>query len=342
MAILQPPGTRNEIRRCQNLSLNQILIVITSITLIFYNSVASTFTSFSTSQSLITFCSEGEEKMPSITKITSMKKGPDFFCEANLEIFRATMKDRICGIGNASLSPSGGQHRKPKITFLHFPKTGGESFEKILKLSKNHNEAQERSKDYVTKNGEEFVAVTIIRNPYDRLLSWFRFCLHGWRGTLPMPQRHCLMAHQIIQKNEQHTLASLSISFEEWLQKILLQKKYFTSFITFPQTYFLGGPNDLMIDYYIRFEHYENDLNFFLAKLGIIRTAIDHENGSSSVAKGIIKPSYEWRGWNVTTNLHVLKILGEHKRHDMYTRRSQKLVELWFASDLDLFNYTFE
>ncbi|KAH8045657.1 hypothetical protein JL722_14147 [Aureococcus anophagefferens] len=38
--------------------------------------------------------------------------------------------------------------------------------------------------------------VAVIRDPYDRALSWFRFCIAGFYGKLPHPTAHCAKARQ--------------------------------------------------------------------------------------------------------------------------------------------------
>ena len=61
--------------------------------------------------------------------------------------------------------------------FIHIPKTGGETAEKIFDIEKNHQLGASRKE--IRPHPNE-MTITIIRNPFDRLFSWFRFCRRGW------------------------------------------------------------------------------------------------------------------------------------------------------------------
>jgi hypothetical protein len=55
--------------------------------------------------------------------------------------------------------------------FIHIPKTGGETIENLLKIPKNHRLASDRRKSEAC--WEKSFKFSIIRNPYDRMVSWY-------------------------------------------------------------------------------------------------------------------------------------------------------------------------
>ena len=114
--------------------------------------------------------------------ITKSDHSPNPLCaDVNNMLFRCNEKDLVCGKSRPSET-----NIQKELVFLHIPKTGGESLENALEIKKNHKTWRQRRGETVLNSS---FLVTIIRNPFDRMLSWFRFCLHGWRGHLPGPKR---------------------------------------------------------------------------------------------------------------------------------------------------------
>jgi Sulfotransferase family len=137
------------------------------------------------------------------------------FCDrSDLALRRTEMRDVIC-----SKNGRVPEVARSNIVFLHVPKTGGESLEAALNVTKKHNLASNRMREMTTQS-HDYVAVTITRNPFERMLSWYRFCLHGWRGQLPMPRRHCIAAHKLAHANHHastapHTAAAHSVNNDD-------------------------------------------------------------------------------------------------------------------------------
>ena len=255
--------------------------------------------------------------------------GPLPFCETAYTLYKTEMRDIIC---SSSIIQ---EPERSNIMFIHIPKTGGESLEKSMHLVKSHQTWWDHRQWY--SGGRSGLVVTIIRNPFDRMLSWFKFCLHGWNGVLPGPAPHCLKAHEAVNYHGgPHNDSTVSLAFEEWIKAMVLNPKFVHPWLTYPNQAFLGGIAPLHVDFIIRFEHYAEDFYVLAHALGI-NTTISHENSSSGAAGGKMDGHNKF---NISFNEEVGALLSRPYR-ELYTDTAKKLVELQYASDLLAFNYTF-
>jgi hypothetical protein len=302
--------------------------------------------------------------------------GPIPFCQMSFTLYRTEIRDMICNNINDNDTLFGiiPKSQQAQIQFLHIPKTGGESLEIALGIDKNHSTWWERRNWYLEGGPSTGLAVTIIRNPYDRMYSWFKFCLHGWRKHLPKPHMQCLKAHELIhshasnnnssskeeekgdvtysyQQQHQHlnnmnnqnsknaTKASVALAFETWVQHVFLDQQLTSEDIfqiILPAYDYLGGVTPLHLDYIIRFEHYADDYAILARALGK-KVPLRHKNGSSNADRGRLDGN---NPYNVTYDEEIGNILNTPYR-DMYTETARKMVEMHFAADLITFNYTF-
>jgi hypothetical protein len=67
------------------------------------------------------------------------------------------------------------QSNQEQFQFLHIPKTGGESLEDTLNIHKSHDTWWQRREWYTENKTRHGLSITIIRNPFDRMYSWFKF-----------------------------------------------------------------------------------------------------------------------------------------------------------------------
>jgi len=171
-----------------------------------------------------------------------------------------------------------------KLTFIHVPKTGGESVEKALSIQKDHSSAFARNscKPASDKSMRSPGAVwfSIVRNPYSRLFSWFKFCIHGAHGANPGPIGinlcHTLnkWATDVSSNGQPPSLASIRENFNLWLlatkavfdkqsatqQNIICRDNNHALFVWGTYEMWLKDQaGDLIVDAVIRFEDlYEN------------------------------------------------------------------------------------
>ena len=166
--------------------------------------------------------------------------------------------------------------------------------EKALHLLKNHATAPERE-----IRPDSFV-VTVIRNPYSRILSWFRYCLHGTKtGALPAPRSICAEAINIYRatindhvhaNQEVETLELLRGMFVRWVSAINNTKdKLGCKWVLLPMCDWLFNERKgtFFPDFEIRFEFFSLDLTELLACFNIA-TPVPHENASRD-SNGLVR-----------------------------------------------------
>jgi len=231
---------------------------------------------------------------------------------------------------------------KKKIVFIHIPKTGGESFEAAFHLQKNHNLADARHDNFFNGNGtkrEDVFVISVIRNPFSRTWSWFRFCVHGWRGDLPTPADECTAALRLVldlQNKGKLKESNVREAFSNWVN--LLDKNEHNAFhgrgyswkLWTPMSEWLvdKGTNTIVPDYMIRFETYHQDWDDLCECLGL-HIPLPHENDSGGDAG--IQAGVESR------TVHFLSSLSYR---DIYSDESEAIVLKWFGDDFTRFAYS--
>lgn len=203
----------------------------------------------------------------------------DWYCTADLAAFRRpdvvrqirarvcdgdARRDNVAWREDASVCRNASLKELRNPLFLHFPKTGGEFIEKLFGLMKNHSPAVERELDKA-----KALVFTVARDPLERLVSWFRFCVHGHRTHLPRPRRMCTAATILLTTSD-----SFRAAFSEWLPLALTGplgdddpadvgriRGTFSDFATLADGRFAA-------DFVVRFSHFDDDVRALLCLLG--------------------------------------------------------------------------
>ena len=250
------------------------------------------------------------------------------------------------------------------VRFIHVPKTGGENFQKLITGSgalKNHSTATDQQFD--GRQPRPFV-VTIVRNPYDRVWSWFKFCIHGDRRQLPGPERFCepaldaflTAADRLGNRTAGWSDAALLHSWQQALRQWTASVGGFMrrpvgrraasridqsdvarlSMVDFlvhrPSGHFAA-------DFVLRFERYENDLAGLFACFGppwdTLNASRTHEHSSSGDATRTMQPAAGRLG-------ELYSHLSSLERRRVFTSATRDWVHRWFGADFDFFGYARE
>ena len=146
-----------------------------------------------------------------------------------------------------------------KAVFVHIPKTAGISLVKSI-YGENVERGGHRKITHLSKlmpgSIKDYFTFTIVRNPWDRLYSAYKFMING---GINQHDKNAYKLH----------LSSIN-SFEDfvmnWLQEDNL--KHIIHF--YPQSWFLKNNSEkIEIDFIGRFEHLSSDFAIIANKLGV-------------------------------------------------------------------------
>ena len=172
-----------------------------------------------------------------------------------------------------------------KFLFVHIQKTAGRSFEAVLKdnipdlksLPGTHDHAAWVREDFGDK-WDEYYKVAFVRNPWDRLVSWYSMII-GKGDTTWYKRMSGLGKYN---KLRQYVLDNTN-SFDEFIYKCVDTiddtdgKK---SFWYNQLDYISDGEGNVMVDYIGRFENIALDTGVVFKKLGIEGASLPHKNSS--------------------------------------------------------------
>ena len=212
---------------------------------------------------------------------------------------------------------------KRKFLFIHIPKTAGTSIRNNLAtLTDLEKPYSELNKELKHKSGillkkdidnwNELYKFAFIRNPYDRMVSYWAF----YRMPRVFP-----FFHQARQK-------AVDLSFTEWIK--WLRKREFTRIGDHPprmipmwrrpQVDFLFDGSEKLVDYIGRFETLTEDYRYICKHLELDQSEIWDKN------KRLQKFNYSKR-------------LEDYR--DYYDDESRSIVKWWFMRDIKEFDYRF-
>ena len=220
---------------------------------------------------------------------------------------------------------------KPKIEhmdennyiFIHIPKTGGRSVLSALgvKFHCEHKTMQDYIKEITEPVIRSRYKFTIIRNPWDRAVSWYRFFYKPMGKEIPL-------------------------TFDEWICKnksgILknrIDKPSFNRKVPLDQlSYCRNQSGEILIDKFLRFENLTEDFKEVASKLNITSPlpyiGKNEQEHAITMAKHMIKhKKLDESKVVLETSLNYKDLYKSQESIDIITNLNKELIEM--------FNYTF-
>lgn len=211
--------------------------------------------------------------------------------------------------------------REKKLLFIHIQRTGGSSIQKILNQHVADIQSFMGSHDHalwaqqhlgLTMNN--YFKFAFVRNPWDRLLSWYQMILQTREGTVSKWYQQ-----QVLKGKKQNKLWAYlfenSINFQEFLLKCTDEiddidgKK---SFAYNQLDYLTDEHNNIIVDFIGRYENYAGDVQSLCKRLNFGKVELPHE----------------WASNREHYSLY-------------YTEKTQAIVAERFAKDIKYFGYKF-
>ena len=203
---------------------------------------------------------------------------------------------------------------KRRLIFIHIPKNAGTTFKNILYSThgdvewkrpfgseKKYTHAPLKSFMASFPERNDYKVITIIRNPYERAVSWYTYYRtpayynkHRRPGNFPGNMRALHYAQQPF------------LEFVKWYNRSFQSK-----WEMLPSVWWCTHKNKLYSDYQIRFENLEQDINKVSNELDMDIIKIPHNNKSSE-------------SFNID---------------DVYCDESITIVNRWYKEDFEKLGY---
>ena len=203
-----------------------------------------------------------------------------------------------------------------RFVFIHIQKTGGTSLSRVLveSLDAEHyggTESHTRlSRAHaVYPRTRTYRAAAFVRNPWDRLVSWYAEILQNGR-RVPWWERLWNKQYNVLR----HQVLAHTDSFESFLRlgPAFRSRLGYHPFRTNQVDWLTNGDGRMAVDFVGRFEHFEHDARDLCAMFGVELSSVPHLNAST-----------------------------RRNYRDYYTPQTRDLVARRFKRDVEAFGYDF-
>jgi len=204
-----------------------------------------------------------------------------------------------------------------KFLFVHIQKTAGRSFEAVLKenipdlksFMGTHDHAL-WARELLGEQWSDYYKVAFVRNPWDRLVSWYTMIQEKGRKTLYKRifgmRKYNLLTQYVL---------SNSNSFDEFLYNCVdtiddIDGK--KSILYNQLDYITDSEGSIIVDFVGKFENLNKDTDIVFKTLGLDNVTLPHKNSS------------------------------KHRNYrSYYSEETKKLVSQRFERDIEFFGYEF-
>jgi hypothetical protein len=155
-----------------------------------------------------------------------------------------------------------------RCIFIHIPKSAGISVSKALfgSLGAGHRTIEYWQSKLTKRIYKTFFKFTIVRNPYDRLLSAYNFLKKGG-------------IHKVDAEFASKNLIHFN-SFEDFVMNYLNEETLYSHIHFYPQVYFLKNHKGIIdMDFIGKYENITEDFKFIADKLKITTKLDEHNTG---------------------------------------------------------------
>lgn len=157
-----------------------------------------------------------------------------------------------------------------KFVFVHIIKTAGCSIHTSLKQYSSNIRIHGHSPitRYPINITKEYYKFAFVRNPWDRMYSYYIFCKQNYKPTIPIMK---------------------TVSFNEWLLSPKFDFIFLPNEIVFPSKHFcqlnwlMDENKKIKVDFIGRFENLENDFKKITKTLGLHSCNLPHMNKTNHV-----------------------------------------------------------
>ena len=176
-----------------------------------------------------------------------------------------------------------------KLVFIHVQKTGGASFSMLLKnnipdlksVLRQHATVRE-AKEILGDNWDDYYKIAFVRNPWDRLVSWYSMITQYGKKLTWNEKLVNLVKRERHNKIWQYVLIH-SDSFEDFICNCAdaTNRAGWKPFLYNQTDYLVDEYGNILVDYIGRYENYAEDVKNIFQQIKIEITDIPHLNKSS-------------------------------------------------------------
>lgn len=202
--------------------------------------------------------------------------------------------------------------QEKKVLFVHIQKTGGSSVTDILKSCISdlntylgtHDHAS-RAKHTLGRNYDTYYKFAFVRNPWDRLVSWYTM-IREKGEEIPSDEQYRLWRYVLENSSnfEEFVLNCTDIIDDVDGRKSFLYNQY---------DYISDENGKLIVDFVGKYENFESDLRTVLKRMGVSNAEIPHANKSEHLHYGTY-----------------------------YTPRTRDIIARRYEKDIQQFDYSFQ